>query len=530
MSKKRNLKIFLGSLPPKCTEASIAKLLSKHGAIKKVHLILDKTKSFCKGYGHVIVKNKATFDKILSSHIQIGGRNIFKEPFFQGKDLDNKKKRFLAKRIFISNIPDKMTSQQIADLFSRFGAIQIAYRIVSSGGDQKSFGFVLFEKNEDAQRCHKAKRVKFGKVFIYCRFFTKAKDEKFLKDGGRAGGYKRSANRRQEEVYERVPPGRGRGDENYEPYGKAERLGKRVAAGGGEVPGRGGYVRKGKTSPEGPCMKNEAVGRKKTQLSPTSTSFVFKSDGEVQNPVILMEKEHVETDNSRNARSSLESGDNTSQSGREELSPSDTKNNKNGGKNNKNENQLTQNAKKRTRTAKHVNGHTNNPNLLRNNTKEAYVCDIEFKASSAEKEKKWVSRKVLARIASNHSDTNLAQTRSTRPNKSVGLLETMESYQSSQEFVDFFKFIKGYESLLNSSGRGRRGARALLSPFQGLPDHYYYYQAQQVTGVQKPSDGQFLPPRCSLLTRGERGIDNNTHLGRAESGSGLRFEKEWSCF
>jgi len=174
-------KIFLGSLPPKCTNKKVKQKLSKFGSVIHVHLIFDKKNNFCKGYGHVIIADRATFDKILKSQLTIGGRNIFKEPFFEGKKLQEKKLDFLSKRIFISNIPFEMEDFQVENLFSRFGEVENAYRIISSNGKRKPFGFVLFRDEQSAWLCDQESRIKFNNQVIYCRFFKKNDNQNFEK-------------------------------------------------------------------------------------------------------------------------------------------------------------------------------------------------------------------------------------------------------------------------------------------------------------------------------------------------------------
>lgn len=173
------LKIFLGSLPPQLTNQELKSLLSPFGEIKTVHLLFHKKTGFCKGFGHIIVGNKATFDKILNTkNFKIKGRKIFKEPFLTGRKLSEKKQKFVNKRIYVSNLSTKITDEDMREIFSVFGDIDQAYRIVSADGVQQPFGFVLFKEEESAKRCHKQGMLECKGKKLKCRLFVNFEEQK----------------------------------------------------------------------------------------------------------------------------------------------------------------------------------------------------------------------------------------------------------------------------------------------------------------------------------------------------------------
>ena len=81
-------KVFLGSLPPSSTQASIKKIFSKFGEIQEVSLVIkDKFNRYCRGFGYLTVGDQAVFEAILSAKVEIEGRTIFIEPYFSGRNL-----------------------------------------------------------------------------------------------------------------------------------------------------------------------------------------------------------------------------------------------------------------------------------------------------------------------------------------------------------------------------------------------------------------------------------------------------------
>lgn len=176
--QETGFKIFLGSLPPHLTNEQITSLLKKYGKITKAHLLFHKRTGFCKGFGHIIVGDQATYQRILQANLVIDGRKIFKEPFLEGKKLSAKKEKFVSKRIFVSNLPYEITDEQLKRTFTKFGAVEQAYRIISTNGKRQPYGFVLFENPDVANLCHKKGLVMFNGHQIKCRLFVNFEEKR----------------------------------------------------------------------------------------------------------------------------------------------------------------------------------------------------------------------------------------------------------------------------------------------------------------------------------------------------------------
>lgn len=170
--QETGFKIFLGSLPPHLTNEQIVNLLKKYGNVSKAHLLFHKKTGFCKGFGHIIVGDQATYERILKAELKIDGRKIFKEPFLEGKKLSDKKEKFVSKRIFVSNLPYGISDSELKQTFGVFGTVEQAYRIISTDGKRQPYGFVLFDSPNDAKKCHEEGQVTFTGHQIKCRLFV----------------------------------------------------------------------------------------------------------------------------------------------------------------------------------------------------------------------------------------------------------------------------------------------------------------------------------------------------------------------
>ena len=148
-------------------------LIEPFAPVKDIRLILDKSRRFCKGFGHVEFFDEASQKLVLKQSFELQGRPLFMEPFYEGGRLAQKKKAFLARRIFVSNLSSSVSDEELVQIFSKFGEVETAYRIVSSKNQKRPFGFVLFVDSKAAKACHNQYKVKFKGRFIFCRSFKK---------------------------------------------------------------------------------------------------------------------------------------------------------------------------------------------------------------------------------------------------------------------------------------------------------------------------------------------------------------------
>lgn len=175
-SKSHSHRVFFGSLPPTCNNSEIKKMISPFVPVKSIKLIFDKVSGFCKGFGHVEFFSRQDQELVLNRKFTLEGRDLFTEPYFEGTRLKNKSESFHVRRIFISNIPQDVTDQELQKAFSIYGKVESAYRIVTSNQQKKPFGFILFHEEKAAIECNQKKTLQIKGVAVCCRFFKKREE------------------------------------------------------------------------------------------------------------------------------------------------------------------------------------------------------------------------------------------------------------------------------------------------------------------------------------------------------------------
>lgn len=170
-------KIHLGCLPASSTRDQLLSYFSQFGRFRDAK-ITRKSKSLCSGDGWLICDDKNTYDRILKiKNFEFGGRTIFCEPMLTGEQLQEKNKSLSLRRIFVSNLPATLQDHQIFELFSVFGDVQNAYRIVSLKNEKRPFGFVTFLEQSSAVHAVQTGKIYFDQRPIYISDFKKHKPE-----------------------------------------------------------------------------------------------------------------------------------------------------------------------------------------------------------------------------------------------------------------------------------------------------------------------------------------------------------------
>ena len=93
------------------------------------------------------------------NNTELGGKNIKINFLEKGRHRQVKRNNIYAKEIPKKNFSDK----ELIDLFSKYGKINNAIVLKDEKGESKGFGFVCFEKPEDAEVAQKEMN---GKKFL----------------------------------------------------------------------------------------------------------------------------------------------------------------------------------------------------------------------------------------------------------------------------------------------------------------------------------------------------------------------------
>lgn len=170
-------KIHLGCLPASCSREQLLSYFGQFGRFRDAK-VTRKSKALCSGDGWLISEDQASYERVLKiKNFEFAGRTIFCEPMLTGEQLQEKNRLLSLRRIFVSNLPPHMEDHQIFEVFSQFGEVQNAYRIISLKNEKRPFGFVTFINQHSAVQAVQSSKVYFEQRPIYISDFKKHKPD-----------------------------------------------------------------------------------------------------------------------------------------------------------------------------------------------------------------------------------------------------------------------------------------------------------------------------------------------------------------
>lgn len=175
MNNISNKKVFIGGLDRKTTEKEAFAYISD--IIKPIfHFALKKKKSrssMSLGYA-ILTTNKETFNKLIGGPpIYFNGRKLECKPFLKGEALTVFNLDFNKRRIFINNLPEGTSDEELKQIFSQYGTVLNAYNIIDFYSQKASGkGFVLYENQKSAQSAVDA-HIEFKGDKIFCEMSKK---------------------------------------------------------------------------------------------------------------------------------------------------------------------------------------------------------------------------------------------------------------------------------------------------------------------------------------------------------------------
>ena len=169
-NQPETFKVFLVGLSQKFT----SEMLEFHFKIKlnyksissiEIHKVTKKQrnkpgKSF-KGCGTITLFSKNERDHmLLVGNYTYKERTFFVKPYYVGDDLKKYKEEIHRRRIYIHNIPDHLSNEQLGEIFAFFGQVEDSFLIRNNDQQQqkssnKKFGYVIFFEEQDAVKAVK---------------------------------------------------------------------------------------------------------------------------------------------------------------------------------------------------------------------------------------------------------------------------------------------------------------------------------------------------------------------------------------
>lgn len=160
------LSIHVGCLPSNTTEQALWNYFSYFGLI--INLQIEyRRKDFCSGSASVTCGSEIVYQSILKyqGH-EFLGRKIYCTRLLKGKELVEQTQAFRSKRVYLSNIPYNLSDKDLEFIFSGFGEVENAYRIVSFAGKRMPFGYLTFKHQESSRSAVEAGYLMFNKKKI----------------------------------------------------------------------------------------------------------------------------------------------------------------------------------------------------------------------------------------------------------------------------------------------------------------------------------------------------------------------------
>lgn len=183
-------RLFVGGFQASINNKDLFKHFSKFGEILNAQIMYDKKTGKSRSFGFVECGDREVAERILGLKHKIRGRDIDVNHAFQKGNKDtstNWKKLLFRKKLFVTNLPDFVSSKDLERYFSRFGSLRKAYIITDPLNNRpKGFGYVEFFDLETLNKVLGTKNHQIKGHRIMC-FRYKHKDQQ--QAGTRKGSY-----------------------------------------------------------------------------------------------------------------------------------------------------------------------------------------------------------------------------------------------------------------------------------------------------------------------------------------------------
>ena len=189
MNSEKNLnKIFVGGVPSYLNHEQAFKCFSQIvPSLTLVELPMVKgpnAKSRNKGFAILHMEDEKHFCKLLKEKFfHVKGRKVTMREYLRGGQLEQKKRKELQKRVFISKLPIGLSLDKVKTTFStKFGSVEDLFRLVNpTTKKQKPCAYCFFTSENAASKALKAKKLTIETFKIKIDRFDSEMNEKFKK-------------------------------------------------------------------------------------------------------------------------------------------------------------------------------------------------------------------------------------------------------------------------------------------------------------------------------------------------------------
>ncbi|KAG1321097.1 hypothetical protein G6F62_010996 [Rhizopus arrhizus] len=154
LRKGNNGNIFIKNLDPSIDHKALHDTFSAFGNILSCKIANDEQGN-SKGYGFVHYETLEAAESAIKSvnGMLLNDRKVFVGHHISRKERESKLggSRVQFTNIYVKNIPFDVTDEELSQLFGKYGTITSCVITRDDDGTSKGFGFVNFEKHQDAQ-------------------------------------------------------------------------------------------------------------------------------------------------------------------------------------------------------------------------------------------------------------------------------------------------------------------------------------------------------------------------------------------
>ncbi|KAI8876498.1 polyadenylate binding protein [Backusella circina FSU 941] len=155
LRKTGNGNVFIKNLDVAIDNKALHDTFSAFGNILSCKIAIDENGN-SKGYGFVHYETEEAADNAIK---HVNGMLLNDKKVFVGRHIAKKERQakiemYRAKftNIYVKNVDEKVEDKELSEMFGKYGTITSAVVQRDEEGKSKGFGFVNFEKHEDAQK------------------------------------------------------------------------------------------------------------------------------------------------------------------------------------------------------------------------------------------------------------------------------------------------------------------------------------------------------------------------------------------
>ena len=154
MSQENRKMIFVGGISPQTSKSELYSYFESFGRVTKLKIAYNKKTKEPKGYAYVTMQYFESVEAILSETHWIGGRKADCQLAAKKSEKRNWKDNQRRRRIFLKNIPNTYTTEELSFIFSRFGPVRSSY-IMEDQEAALGCGYVEFVEVESVEKALK---------------------------------------------------------------------------------------------------------------------------------------------------------------------------------------------------------------------------------------------------------------------------------------------------------------------------------------------------------------------------------------